>query len=163
MVALLIRNTFLLEKFAHIVVVQVDGWHHDMAGRLTLQLDDALAKVGLYHFDASFLKIGIHATFLCEHRLRLYHLLHVMVFQDAIDDFVELGSILGPVNLHTVLLGIGGKLVQIFVKMGNGMTLNLRGFLTQLFPLVQAIGHIVALGANSPESGIVPMGVLLVL
>ena len=38
-----------------------------------------------------------------------------MVLEDAIDDFVELGGILGPVDLHAVLLGGGGKLVQILV------------------------------------------------
>ena len=86
-----------------------------------------------------------------------------MVLQDAIDNLVELGRILGPVNLYTVLFGIGGKLVQIFVQMGNGMTFNLRCFLAQLLPLVQSVGHVVALGANGPERGVVPVGVLLVL
>ena len=86
-----------------------------------------------------------------------------MVLQDAVDDFVELLGILSPVNLDAVLLGIGGKLVEIFIQMGDGVALDGRGFLAQLLPLVQSVGHIVALGAHSPERGIVPVGILLVL
>ena len=51
-VALFLRDALLLEQFAHVVVVQVDGRHHDVAGFLALQLDDALAEVGFYHFYA---------------------------------------------------------------------------------------------------------------
>ena len=77
-VALLAAELFL-EELAHVIVVQVDGGHHDMAGCLTLQLDDALAKVRLYHFNAMLLQVGVHAALFSQHRLRLDHLLHVVV------------------------------------------------------------------------------------
>ena len=106
-------------------MVQVDGGHHDMAWLLSLQLDDAFAKVGLDHLDAFRLQIGVHLALFGEHRLRLHHLLHVVILQNAVDDFVELFGVLCPVNLYAVLLGIGGKLVEILVQMGDGVTLDL--------------------------------------
>ncbi len=86
-----------------------------------------------------------------------------MVLQDAIDNLVELLGILCPVYLHAVLLGIGGKLVKIFIQMGDGMALNLGCFLAQLFPFVKPVGHVVALAAYRPEGGVMPVGILLVL
>ena len=125
MISLLRRDTLLLEQFAYIVVVQMDGRHHDMAGFLSLQLDDALAKVGLYYLDAVSLQIGVHLTFLSQHRLRLHHLLHVVLLQDAVDNLVELCSVLCPVNDAAILLSIRSELVEILVKMGNRMSLDL--------------------------------------
>ena len=66
-VVALLTAQFLFEEFAHVVVVQVDGGHHDMAGLLTFQLDDAFAKVCLYHFDAVLLQIGVHLALLRQH------------------------------------------------------------------------------------------------
>ena len=123
-VALLLRDAFLFEQLAHVVVAQMDGGHHDVRGCLTLQLDDALAQVGFDHLNAFLLEVGVHAALLSEHRLRLHHLLHVVVLQNTVDDFVELLGILRPVYLDTVLFGIGGKLVEIFVEMGDGVALD---------------------------------------
>ena len=144
MVAFLVGDALLLKQLTDIVVVQVNGRHHDMAGRLSLQLDDALAKVSLNYLDAMLLQVGVHLTLLSEHRLRLHHLLDVMALQNAIDNLVELLRILGPVHLYAVLLGCGGKLVEVFVEVGDGMTFDSRRLLAQLFPLVKAISHIVA-------------------
>ena len=47
-----------------------------------------------------------------------------MVLQDAIDDLIELVGILGPVYDDTVLLGIGGKLLQILIQVCDGMALD---------------------------------------
>ena len=105
-------------------MVQMDGGHHDMGRLLTFQLDDTLAQVGLHDFNATLLQVGVHLTLLGEHGFRLHHLLHVMVLEDAIDNLIELLGILRPVYLHTVLLGIGGKLVEVFVQMGDGMPLD---------------------------------------
>ena len=163
MIALLLRDALLFEQLAHVVVVQVDGGHHDVAGLLAFQLDDALAEVGLDHLDALRLQIGVHLAFLGEHRLRLHHLLHVVLLEDAVDDFVELVGVLRPVYDDAVLLGGGGKLLQVLVEVGDGVALDGRSLLAQLFPLVKAHGHVVALGAHGPERGVVPLGVCLVL
>ena len=86
-----------------------------------------------------------------------------MVLEDAIDDFIELLRIFCPMNLHTVFLGIGGELVEVFVQMRNRMALDGTGFLAQLLPFIKAVGHIVAFRADCPERGVVPVGILLVL
>ena len=163
MIAFLIGDSFLLEQFTHIIVVEVDGGHHDMGWFLTLQLDDALAQVGLHDFNATLLQIGVHLTLLGEHGFGLHHLLHVMVLQNAIYYLVELLGILCPMYLHTILLGIGGKLVKVFVQMGNGVALNGRSLLAQLFPLIQSVCHIISLRSYCPERGIMPVGILLIL
>ena len=129
-VAFLRGDTFLLEQLTHIVVVQVDGGHHDMTRLLTLQLDDTLTQVGLHHLDATGLQIRVHLTFLGQHRLRFHHLLDIVLLQNAIDDLVKLVGILGPVHDTAVLLGIRGKLVEVFVEVRDGMTFDGTGLLT---------------------------------
>ena len=161
-IALLIADALLLKQLAHVIVTQVDGWHDDVARCLPLQLDNPFAEVGLHHFDTTFLKIRIHTTLFCEHRLRLHHLLHVMVLQDVIDNLVELLCILCPMHLHAVLFSCSGKLIEVFIQMGDGVTLDGTGLFAQLFPFVESISHVVALGADSPERGIVPVGIFLV-
>ena len=136
MVALLCRDALLLEQFAHVVVVQVDGRHHDVTGLLAFQLDDALAEVGLDHLDTLRLQEGVHLALLRQHRLRLHHLLDMVLLQDVIHDVVELLGVLRPMHDTTVFLGIGGKLVQIVALDGTGL-------LAQLLPFLQTVCHIV--------------------
>ena len=124
-VVALLAAQFFFEQFAHIVVVQMDGGHHDVAGCLALQLNDALTKVGLYHFDAVRLQVGVHAALLGQHRLRFHHLLHVVVLQNAVDNLVELVGILCPMHDTAVFFGLRGKLVEVFIQMGDGVALDL--------------------------------------
>ena len=159
----LFATQFLLEQLTYVVVVQVDCWHNNMTWCLTLKLDYALAKVGLYHLYAVLFQIWVHATLLSKHRLRFYQLLYVVVLQNAINNLVEFMSIFRPVYYTTVLFGFGGKLVQILVQMGNGVALNLRCFFAQLFPFLKPVCHIVTFGAYCPESGIMPFRICLVL
>ena len=86
-----------------------------------------------------------------------------MILQDAIDDLIKLIGIFGPMYDTAVFFGFGGKLVEIFVKMGNGVALDGAGFLTQLFPLLKSVCHIVTFRKYKKKSGIVPLGVCLVL
>ena len=53
-----------------------------------------------------------------------------MVLQDAVDDLVELLGILGPVDDTTILFCLGGKLVEVFVEVGDGVALDGAGLLT---------------------------------
>ena len=162
-VAHVVADAFLLEELAHVVVAQVDGGHDNVAGLLPLQLDDALAEVGLDDLDAACLEVGVHLALLGEHRLRLHHLPNAVLLENLIDDFIELPGILRPVDDAAVLLGIGGKLIEILVEMGDGVALDLRGFLAQLFPLVESLRHVVALLAHGPERVVVPAGIVLIL
>ena len=124
-------------------MVQVDGRHHDVTGLLAFQLDDALAEVGLDHLDTLRLQEGVHLALLRQHRLRLHHLLDMVLLQDVIHDVVELLGVLRPMHDTTVFLGIGGKLVQILVEMGDRVALDGTGLLAQLLPFLQTVCHIV--------------------
>ena len=107
----------------------MDGGHHNVTRCLPLQLDDALAEIGFYDFDAVLLQVGIHPALLGEHRLRLDEFLYVMVLQYAIYNLVEFMSVLSPMYDTAVFFGLGGKLVKIFVEMGNRMALDGTRFL----------------------------------
>ncbi|CUQ63853.1 Uncharacterised protein [Segatella copri] len=111
----------------------MDGRHHDMARLLTQKLDDALTQVCLYHVNAVLLQIRIHLALLGEHRLRLHHLLHVMVFQNTIG------------------------------KMGNRVHLDFRRMLAEIFPLRKSLRHSISFLTNRPEGSIVPGGLLYIL
>ena len=63
------RSEFLLEQFSHVIVVEVDCRHHDMAGLLPFQLYDALTEIGLHDFYSVLFEVRIHLTLLCKHRL----------------------------------------------------------------------------------------------
>ena len=86
-----------------------------------------------------------------------------MVLENAIDDFVEFLCILCPMDDTSVLLGGGRELIEVLVQMGNGMALDGRCLLSQLFPFVESLGHVVALCADCPKRGIMPLRIFLVL
>ena len=105
-------------------MVQVDGRHHDMTRFLSLQLDDAFTEVGLYYLNATSLQIRVHLALLGQHRLGFYHLLDIVLFQDAIDNLIKLIGIFGPMDDTAVFLCICRELIEIFVKVGDGMALD---------------------------------------
>ena len=123
-------DTLLLEHLTYLLTLQVDGRHHDMARLLMQELDDALTQVGLHHVNAVQLQIRIHLALLGEHRLRLHHLLHVMILQDTEHNLIKFLCILCPVNLHPTALQILGKHIEVIGKMGNRMHLDFRRMLT---------------------------------
>ena len=134
-----------------------------MARLLLHKLKDALAEVCLNDVYAVLLEEGVHLALLRQHRLALHELLHVVRREYFKHNVVKLFCVFCPVNLHSVLLGICGKLLKIFVKMRDGVALYGAGRVAQAFPLVKSHGHIVALVAQCPERGVVPLGVLSVL
>ena len=154
---------FLLKQFSHVVVVEVDSRHHDMARLLSLQLNDALAEVGLHHLNAVLLKVWVHLALFCEHRLRLHYFLHAVLTQNTIDNLVELTCVLCPMNDTSVFLRIGCELVKILVQVGYSVTLYLRSFLAQLFPFIESQCHFVSLCAHRPECCVVPRCIFLIL
>ena len=156
-------DSLLLEHLSHFLTLQVDGRHHDMARLLTQKLDDTLTQVGLHHVNAVLLQIRIHLALLGEHRLRLHHLLHVMVFQNTEHNLVELLCILCPVHLHPTALQVLGKHIEVIGKMGDGVHLDFRRMLAEVFPLRKFLRHLISLLTNRPEGSIVPGGLLYVL
>jgi len=45
----------------------MDRRHDDVAGRLVVELLDALAQIGLDHLDVTALEERTHVAFLCQH------------------------------------------------------------------------------------------------
>ena len=162
-VADFLGDSLLLEHLSHFLTLQVDGRHHDMARLLMQELDDALTQVGLHHVNAVLLQIRIHLALLGEHRLRLHHLLHVMIFQDTEHNLIEFLCILCPVHLYPATLQILGKHIKIIGKMGDGVHLDFRRMLAEVFPLRKFLRHLISLLTNRPEGSVVPGGLLYVL
>ena len=129
-VADFLRDPLLLEHLTYLLTLQVDGRHYDMARLLTQKLEDTLTQVGLHHVNTVLLQIRIHLALLGEHRLRLHHLLHVMILQDTEHNLIEFLRILCPVNLHPTALQILGKHIEVIGKMGNRVHLDFRRMLT---------------------------------
>ena len=144
-VALFLAYAFLLEHTSHFLTLQVDGRHYYVAWFLFQQLKDALAKVGLHNINAVLLKERIHGTLLCEHRLRLYHLLHPMLPKNVEHNMVEVIGSPCPVHNHSSALKLRGELLQIVGKMSYGVSLYLAGMFSKLFPFGQPMCHSVAI------------------
>ena len=156
-------DSLLLEHLSHFLTLQVDGRHHDVTWLLMQELDNALTQVGLHHVNTVLLQIRIHLALLGEHRLRLHHLLHVMILQDSEHNLVELLCILCPVHLHPTALQVLGKHIEVIGKMGDGVHLDFRRMLAQVFPLRKFLRHLISLLTNRPEGSVVPGGLLYVL
>ena len=148
-------DALFAEAGCHLFAGDVDGWHDDVAGRYLHKLEDAFAKVGLDHVDAVLDKIIVQMTLFGKHRLALHHLLDVVLTHDLHDDVVVLVSILCPVDMHAILLGIGLELLEVVGKMGDGVLLDEVGRFAQLLPLLKLIGKAVALGTHAPEGLVV--------
>ena len=124
-IAYFLGDTLLLKHLAYLLTFQVDGRHHDMARLLPQELDDALTQVGLHHVDAVLLQVRVHLALLGEHGLRLHHLIHVMVFQNAQHNLVELLRILRPMHYDTTALQVLGEHIEVISQVGDGMHLDL--------------------------------------
>ena len=66
-----------------VVHAQVNRGPHDVARRLTQQLDDVLAEVGLTYVHAEALEVRIHPQLLAEHALGLHGALDAVLAHDV--------------------------------------------------------------------------------
>ena len=148
---MLLDDALLAEAGGHLLAGDVDGGHHDVAGRYLHELKDALAKVGLDHVDAVLNEVVVQMALFGEHRLALNHLLDVVLTHDLHDDVVVFVGIFCPMHMHAILLGIGLELLQIVGQMGDGVPLDEVGRFAQLLPLFKLISEAVTLGTHTPE------------
>jgi hypothetical protein len=126
------------------------------------ELDDPLAKVCVRYFNAVALEISIQPTFLGEHRLALHHARNPALPQQLVNDAVVLFSIAGPMHDRAEPRGILLELLKVVGQVSDRMLLDSGGPLAQLFPLGQAVGALVALGANEPQRLVMPMRMSIV-
>ena len=126
------------EHLGHVAAQLVHRRHDDVAGRLVVELLDALAEVGLDHLDAAVLEEGPHVAFLGQHRLALDQRAR-RARQDVEDDLVVLGRVARPVHVRAVLDRVALELLEIVGEMGERVLLDRGGQRAQLFPFRNAI------------------------
>ena len=68
----LLGSEFLVEEFADVFLLQVDGGENDVAWRFVAELHDAFTEIGVRHLDAARLQVRIEVALLGQHRLRLH-------------------------------------------------------------------------------------------
>ena len=139
----------------------MDGRHHDVAGRLAVELLDALAEVRLGHLDPALLEVGRHAALLLEHRLTLGQGLDPVRMQDVVNHRVVLLGVAGPVDVRAELGRVGLELFEVPVQVRERVLLDLRGQLAELLPLWHARDRLVAVLAHPPHEAV--MGGLVLL
>ena len=132
----LLASEHALKEMSHLFLRDMYGRHYDVARLLLHKLQDALAEVCLNDVYAVLLEEGVHLALLRQHRLALHELLYVVRREYFKHNVVKLFCVFCPVNLHSVLLGICGKLLKIFVKMRYGVALYGASRVAQAFPLV---------------------------
>src|SRR5208282_2493620 len=95
----------------------VDRRDDNMAGRLVVELLDALAEIGLDHLDATGLEERTHVAFLRQHRFALDQRLGAVRREDVVNDVVVLAGIARPMHLRAVALRLGFELLEVVRKM----------------------------------------------
>ena len=116
-----------VERVAHVLLFQVDGGQHNVAGRLVPELNNPLAQIGVHHLHAVLHQIWVQVALLGEHRLALDDARGALLPDDAEDNGVVLRRIGGPVHVHAVGLRGGLKFPQIPVEPAQGVVFDLGG------------------------------------
>ena len=101
-----------MEQLANLFSLRVDRGHHDVAGRFVTQLDDPFAQVGVNDFDPMPLEERVEVALLGQHRLALHELFDVVLLQDPQHDLIVFGSVTSPMNMDSILPGVGFELLQ---------------------------------------------------
>ncbi len=158
----LFGSEFLVEELADVLLFEVDGGEHDVAGRFMSELHDAFAEIGVGHLDATLLQVGIQVALLGQHRLRLHEVSDAAIREDAMDYGVVLGGIARPVDLDAVGDGVALELLQIIGEARERMHLDGSGGVAQHLPLRDAGGLTVTLEADEPQRIIVPVNPLII-
>ena len=69
------------EELGHLLALDVDGRHDDVARTLVHQLEDALAEVTLDDVDTACHEVGVQLALLAEHGLTLHQALDAVLLQ----------------------------------------------------------------------------------
>ena len=134
--------------------------HDDVAGRLVVELLDALAEVGLDDLDLALLEEGPHLAFVGQHRLALDQRRRVVRLQDVEHDLVVLGRIARPVHDHAVGGGVALELLEVVGEVRERVFLHAGGERAQRFPLGHLLALVVALLPQVPQALVVELDVV---
>ncbi len=130
----LLGPQMLVKRLAHLLLLDVDGRQHDVAGRLVAQLHDPFAQVGVDHLDAVLLQIRIQVALFGQHRLALDDSLHLVLLQNLEHDLVVLLGVCRPMHVNPTLRGLLLKLLQVFGQPRQRVRFDLCSQLAQLLP-----------------------------
>jgi hypothetical protein len=147
----------LVEQLADLLLLEVDGRHDDVTGRLAAELDDALAEIGVGHLDAARLEVRIQVALLGQHRLGLDQPGHAALGQDAVDDGVVLGGVAGEPDLGAARPRVLLELLQVIGQPRQGGLLDARGRLAQELPVRHLRHRQVSLLPDPPHRLVVPL------
>src|SRR3712207_5454994 len=154
---------FLLEQFAHLLSLDMNGGQNNVARLQMHQLQDSFAQVGFHYVDAPFHQKRIQPALFGKHRFALHKPLHLMSAQDIVNDPAILAGIFRPMNDSAICLGVLLKLHQKLVEMTVRIKFQLAGFVAQLFPFGNRLAYFIPFGANHPKSFVMPCRHLAVL
>ena len=101
-----------MEQFANLFFGFVDSRHHDMGRFFACHLDDELAQVAFYRFNAFCFKIMVQLDFLADHRFAFDHQLAVFGCDDVVDNLAGFGRGFCPVHFHAQLSQVFFQLLQ---------------------------------------------------
>ena len=114
-----------MKQLPYFFFLPVDTGQDDMAGGLIGQLDNALAKIGVYHFHAVLFQEIVEMAFLGEHRLTFYHLVLLMMPENGEDDVIVFSRVGRPMDDDAVAGGFFFKLPEVFAEIGQDIVLDL--------------------------------------
>ena len=117
----------LFHHLTHLLALDVDGGHDDVARFQVHELEDALAQVAFDYIDALCHEVRVHLTFLGKHGLALDEVLGGVATEQLEDDAVVLLGVLRPMDDGTVGDGVALELLEQGIQMTIGIELDGRG------------------------------------
>ena len=154
---------FTYKEFTYLLFLDMNGWHHNVAGFLMHQLKDALSQVTFYDFDAFFFQILVQPAFFRQHRLALDEMLHLMPVEDVIDNLAIFLGVFCPIDVCPIGKRVFLKLLQQLVQMAVAIHFQGTRRVAQLLPFGNFLAHFVPFGTNHPQRFIVPCRHVLIL
>src|SRR6516162_1948891 len=129
----------------------MDRRHDDVAGRLVVELLDALAEIGLDHLDVTPFEEGAHVAFLGQHRFALDERLDAPHRKNLVDDLVVLSGVAGPVYMRAVLFRACLEFLEIVGETRKRVLLDLGCEGAQLLPFRNATCLAIPLEPQIPK------------
>ncbi len=136
----------------------MNGGHHDVAGWLVPELDDALAQVSIDDLDAPIFERRVQPTLFRQHRFALDDPLDAPFHEEVGDDPVVLLGVTGPVDGCACA---GRFLLESPPELGQArerVAFERGDFGPKGLPVRYEVGCSISIGTYEPEGLVVPGG-----
>ena len=125
----------LVEEGVHVGLGHVNGGDDDVVGRLSRELDEVFAEVGLDGLDLLFGELAVEVHFLGEHGLALDDGTDALL-PGEVEDVLGGGvGVLGEEDLAARALDVFGGHVEVVVEVFYGVGLDAPGAVAEAFPV----------------------------